>query len=152
MNNGPLPTRLVFLSDLATTATGTKVRFLGCIANYNARTGYLTIQHAYPPPPSPCSTAVVDVNLLLDNMKSHDTAVGQWVNVIGYVEAKPTLVNAKGMDNQMSKRGQAGIEMQSAIAGARVQAVMLWSAGSINLAEYERTLTARTMAEENGKG
>ena len=95
---------------------------------------------------------MVDVNLLLDNMKSNDTAVGQWVNVIGYVEAKPVLVNAKGMDNQMSNRGQAGMEMQGAKAVARVQAVMLWSAGGIKLAEYERTLAARIAADENGKG
>ena len=148
MNNGPLPTRLVFLSDLATSAPGTKVRFLGCIENYNAKTGHLILQHAYPPPPSPCSRAVVDVNLLLDNMKSNDTAIGEWVNVIGYVEAEPAKIEEKGKVGQKCAHGHVGKELRGAMTDTRVQAVMLWSAGAIKLAEYERTLAARIAAED----
>ena len=148
MNNGPLPTRLVFLSDLARLAPGTKVRFLGCIANYNARTGQLTVQHAYPPPPCLCPTALVDVNLLLDNMKSNDTDVGEWVNVIGYIDAESARIEGQGKDSQICNRRHADKEMRGVLAGARVQAVMLWSAGAIKLAEYESTLAARIAAEE----
>ena len=147
MNNGPLPTRLIFLSDLAATAPGTKVRFLGCVGNYNAKTGHLILQHAYPPSPSPCSRAVVDVNLLLDDMKSNDTAIGEWVNVIGYVDAQPAKVEEKGKFGQKGAHGQAGKELRGAMADTRVQAVMLWSAGAIKLDEYERTLATSIAAE-----
>ena len=147
MNNGPLPTRLIFLSDLAATAPGTKVRLLGCIENYNAKTGHLIVQHAYPPPPSQCSRAVVDVNLLLDNMKSNDTAMGEWVNVIGYVDAQPAKIEEKGKVGLKGAHGQAGKESGGAMADTRVQAVMLWSAGAIKLDEYERTVAARIAAE-----
>lgn len=149
MNNGPLPTRLIFLSDLTTTAPGTKVRFLGCIVNYDSKTGQLTVRHVYPPPPSPCPTAVVDINLLLDNMKHNNTAVGEWVNIIGYLNEKPVKVEEEKNDSQMCSRWHAGKEMRRAKAAAMVQAVMLWSAGGIMLAEYERTLAARNAAEEN---
>ena len=146
MDNGPLPTRLVFLSNLATTPPGTKVRFLGCVTHYNQVTGVLTLQHAYPPPPNPCSTALVDVNLLLEGLKGTQTAVGEWVNVMAYVEAPP-----QKLKNRSKARGcPRGLSVENRkleVATVRVQAVMLWSAGAIKLAEYETALASRMETE-----
>ena len=146
MDNGPLPTRLVFLSDLATTPPGTKTRFLGCVTEYNPKTGFLTLQHAYPPPPSPCSTALVDVNLLLESLKNKETRLGEWVNVVGYIElqlerSESIGSKGRGYDRDVRMEKQHGTP-------TRVQAVMIWSAGGVKLAEYERTLAARIGAEQ----
>lgn len=151
MNNGPLPTRLVFLSDLPAIAPGTKVRFLGCITDYNQATGCLALQHAYPPPPSPCLTAIVDVNILLERLKSTDTRIGEWLNVMGYVEAHPEPLEEKsshrrGHHNHVKREERKG---GKPTARVRVQAVMLWSAGAVRLAEYEKALAARIEVEQS---
>lgn len=146
MENGPLPTRLVFLSALATTSPGTKVRFLGCVKKYHSKTGFLTLQHAYPPPPSPCSTAVVDINLLLESLKNTDTRLGEWLNVVGYIEPALERSESVGSNGRGSDRS-VRVENQNGTT-ARVQAVMMWSASSVKLAEYERTLAERIEAEQ----
>ena len=146
MSNGPLPTRLVFLADLATIPPGTKVRFLGCVTHYNQATGVLTLQHAYPPPPSPCSTTLVDVNLLLEGLKAINTTIGEWVNVMAYVEAPPQRLKNRP-DGRGCRRGLSMVRQKMEVAIVRVQAVMLWSAGTIKLAEYETALASRMEAE-----
>ena len=151
MNHGPLPTRLVFLSDLPAIAPGTKVRFLGCVTDYNKSTGCLALGHAYPPPPSPFLTALVDVNILLETLKSTDTRIGEWLNVMGYVEAHPELFeeeksHRRGHHNN-ARRGEQ--EKEGPTARVRVQAVMLWSAGAVKLAEYEKALAARIEVEHD---
>ena len=149
MNNGPLPTRLVFLSSLSTTPPGTKVRFLGCVTHYNQATGVLALQHAYPPPPSPGSTALVDVNLLLEGLRTTTTAIGEWVNVMAYVEAPPQRLKKNRADGRDCRRGISMECQRAEAATVRVQAVMLWSAGAIKLAEYEAALASRMEGEGN---
>lgn len=148
MNHGPLPTRLVFLSDLSTTAYGTKVRFLGCVTHYDQATGLLTVRHAYPPPPSPCSTAVVDVNLLLESLKSADTRVGEWLNLMGYVKGHSQVLEKNKTHGRAFRRGMSADARSGVASVARVEAMMLWSAGGIKLAEYERALAARLEAQK----
>jgi len=79
------------------------------------------------------------VNILLSTLKSTDTQVGEWVNVMGYLEEKdrgPRREKGRG-------RGERGD-----VGAVGVQAVMLWSAGS---GEYEKAALGRKMAEsENG--
>ncbi|KAH0536736.1 hypothetical protein FGG08_006408 [Glutinoglossum americanum] len=121
-----------------------KVRFLGCIANYTTATATLTLQHAYPSPSPHLPTAYVDVNPPLSALKPTDTQFGEWVNVIGYVTDGSSLAGSSGGD----KRG----ELKSrARASANVQAVMLWSAGAIDVGEYERVLEDRLEAEKRAK-
>ncbi|KAL9611569.1 MAG: hypothetical protein Q9167_003788 [Letrouitia subvulpina] len=126
MSNGPLPTTLVFISDLQSITPGEKVRFLGCVNGYDASTGTLTVHHAYPPPPHKCAVALVDVNILLSTLKSTDTQTGEWINVIGYVQEREVELGNKEV---------------------RVQAIMLWSAGSIKLTDYEEAVKERKKAE-----
>lgn len=158
MNRGPLPTRLVFLSELAGLPNRTKVRFLGCVTSYSLSAGTLTLRHAYPPPPSPCSTIEVDVNLLFDNLKSTDTQVGEWVNVTGYVERQEGIPWKKER-NGVSKNGEEtttsdkaeGTRVKQKPARVKVQALMLWSAGGIKLSQYETALEERRTAPINSE-
>lgn len=121
MQNGPVPTTLTLLSDLPKFSPGTKLRFLGCVTNYSTKTAILTLEHNHPP--GNLLQAHVDVNLLVTTMKSHETWIGEWVNVIGYVTAQ-------------QKRTQYGQEKPF----VDIQAILLWSSASFNLQAYEKTL------------
>ena len=69
---------------------------------------------------------MVDVNLLLESLKSSDTCIGAWVNVVGYVTKQDPNVTA--------------LEKGSSHSTA-VQAIVFWSAGSLDINEYERVLS-----------
>ncbi|KAL2045664.1 hypothetical protein N7G274_002094 [Stereocaulon virgatum] len=136
MSNGPLPTTLTFLTLLPTHTAGAKVRFLGCVTHYTLRTGILELQHAYLPSSSHKRVlALVDVNLLLETLKREDTQVGAWVNIIGYVEG--LVKEGKTREKDVEEGSDEGPTYM------RVQAIMLWSAGGVNIGEYERALEER---------
>ncbi|KAL9000520.1 MAG: hypothetical protein Q9169_000813 [Polycauliona sp. 2 TL-2023] len=100
MSNGPLPTRLILLSDLPTCAHGEK--------------------------------------LLLETLTWTDTQVGEWVNVMGYVQSPE---EGKGGKANRAKHGGGKDGGERKVI--KFQAVMLWSAGGINLWEYEKALEMR---------
>jgi hypothetical protein len=79
--------------------------------------------------------ALVDVNLLLNTLKTHENQIGEWVNVIGYVERTKK-------QNTMS---DDDLEV-------RVQALVLWSSGPFNLQGYERSLDRKTTEIETSEG
>ncbi|KAK0516870.1 hypothetical protein JMJ35_000025 [Cladonia borealis] len=138
MSNGPLPTTITFLAHLPRHPQRTKVRFLGCVTKYDISTGVLELQHAYPSAYDMTVIAVVDLNLLLENLKREDVAVGAWVNIVGYVEE---VINKREKAKDLNgNTGQGGI---SRVDLVKVQAIMLWSAGAIKIGEYERALTQR---------
>ena len=123
---------------LPTHAQGTKVRFLGCVTKYDLSTGVLELQHAYSSAFDTTVIALVDVNLLLETLKREDTVVGAWVNIVGYVgETMNKTEEVRDLDGNV---GQGGIPRVYLV---KVQAIMLWSAGSISIGEYERVLTER---------
>lgn len=152
MNHGPIPTRLAFISDLTTLPQGTKVRFLGCVTDYSQTSGTLVLQHAYPPAPSQCARVLIDVNLLLENLKSTDTRIGEWVNVMGYIERQGGTSQApRELDGRVrSRKRKPGVDAVNQWNGGevKVQAIMLWSAGAIKLSEYEKSLEGRKRREE----
>ena len=138
MSNGPLPTTITFLAHLPRHPQRTKVRFLGCVTKYDISTGVLELQHAHPSAYDMTVIAVVDVNLLLENLKREDVAVGAWVNIVGYVEG---VINKREKAKDLNgNTGQGGI---SRVDLVKVQAIMLWSAGAIKIGEYESALTQR---------
>lgn len=143
MSNGPLPTRLVFLSTLPTVHLGSKVRFLGCVTKYTLSTGILTLQHAYHPHFATNVIALVDVSLLLENMKREDLEVGAWVNVLGYCEGV--------VEKRLHMKDQKGRDDDAGRVQVKVKAVMLWNAGGVKIGEYERVLAER-VANENDCG
>ncbi|KFX91167.1 hypothetical protein V490_06043 [Pseudogymnoascus sp. VKM F-3557] len=169
--SGPPPSKLCALSELGTRAVGEKVRFLGCITNYNTTTAILTL-HSHPshPSPSPSTSAststtttrtppstshhaaLIDLTLLLSSTPLPPTNIGEWVNVIGYITAqqsapspRPPSESKKG-DN--GRRGGAGkgehsqSHTTSTSTSTSIQALLLWSAGSVNVQEYEQVLSS----------
>jgi hypothetical protein len=63
-------------------------------------------------------------------MKSNETRIGEWVNVIGYVQSQQNL--------ETSEKNQSSIP---------VQAIVLWSPGPFNLEGYERSLDQKSIEE-----
>ncbi|PVH76211.1 hypothetical protein DL98DRAFT_296358 [Cadophora sp. DSE1049] len=129
VHNGPVPTKLSLLSDLGRYSPGSKVRFLGCVTGYSTKTATLTLEHNHPP--GNALKAQVDVNLLITTLKSNETQIGEWVNVMGY--------NTGGQKQKVN--GEEKVEIG-------VQALVLWSAGPFNLAGYEKSLDDKAADEQ----
>lgn len=70
--------------------------------------------------------------MLLPDVDPQLLQVGEWVNVIGYVQGKH--------DTQSLK-----LEM----GDVPVQAVLLWSAGAVDIAEYERVVSRRIQQSQS---
>lgn len=75
-------------------------------------------------------TVRVDVRLLLETLRREETAVGEWVNVVGYVLGREDEAHAVK-------------SVVEAVVVVRLQAVLLWSAGPVRLEEYERAVRER---------
>jgi hypothetical protein len=72
--------------------------------------------------------ALVDIELVLESIKSFETRIGEWVNVMGYVGASKQVPS-----NLLN-------EVQSEV---RIQAILLWSAGPVKIDRYEDSLEQR---------
>lgn len=109
----------------------------------------MTLQHVFPKSLVPPAAAVVDVNLLLSTLQTTDTQVGEWVNVIGYVESTNGACDARRQQlHGESAQQQGGKEAARRTRGVyRVQAIMLWSAGAVRITDYERALEERKRLE-----
>ncbi|KAF4584066.1 telomere capping, CST complex subunit domain-containing protein [Ophiocordyceps camponoti-floridani] len=107
MSRGPVPSRLCHFPSLPECGLGEKVRFLGCVTSYSTASASLELGYR-----GSAVVVVVDVKLVLRALGEELTRVGEWVNVIGYVV---------GVDG----------------ASARVQALMVWSTGPLDLGRYE---------------
>lgn len=128
-NKGPPPTTLVSFSELRQSSVGDKVRFLGCVTGYNAKTGEVTLQHKS----QDCrdKTALVDVNLLLQTLNTSLMRIGEWVNVTGYITKQ---------ESKLSHNGKNVGRFTS------VQAIIYWSAGAIKVDEYEEAVAETRLA------
>ncbi|TVY83216.1 hypothetical protein LSUE1_G005011 [Lachnellula suecica] len=133
VQNGPIPTTLTLLSNLRNFAPGTKVRFLGCVKNYVTKTGILTLEHNHPQ--GQPLKALVNIDLILSTIKSHETRVGEWVNVMGYIHA----------DSQSNSKHPGAND-----SVVQVQALVLWSSGPFDLQAYERSLDEQNSNRDSG--
>ena len=106
----------------------------GSVSDYHVDTATLTLQHRYPA--SAAVAAAVNIDLTLSTLKVTDTQVGEWVNIMGYIT-----------DGTQSKGVESRKEGNDLGLIVSVQAIILWSAGSIKLGEYERTLDERKEVE-----
>ncbi|POS77311.1 hypothetical protein DHEL01_v204291 [Diaporthe helianthi] len=138
MSSTPLPSKLTLLSSLPSQDVGTKVRFLGCVTSYATVSAQLTLQHRFPK--STETQALVDVRLLLEKLTAQQTSVGEWVNVIGYINSPPPVSMA------LSSKRKRGLPI------VHVQALMLWSAGSLDIGRYEMLLANNYTADEPRSG
>lgn len=93
------------------------------VTNYSTKTAVLTLEHNHPPGNG--LKALVDIELLLGSIKSHESRIGEWVNVMGYISAPK--------QNQSVQPN--GVKME-----VLVQAIVLWSAGPLKLDRYEEGL------------
>lgn len=156
MSNGPLPSKLTLLSSLPSYDIGDKVRFLGwlvglpaqtldfdcgmpansghSVTSYSIASAQLALQHHFPKTSE--VTAVVDVRLLLEKIDAEQTAIGQWVNIIGYVAVSPTDPANKKLHSKMDA------------STVHVQALVLWPAGPLRIDRYEICLA--DMRESSG--
>ncbi|KAG9242440.1 CST complex subunit Ten1 [Calycina marina] len=123
IQNGPLPSRLILLADLPTLPAAQKVRFLGCVTSYSTKKASMTLEHNHPAGNK--LRALVNIELLLNTLKSTQTSIGEWVNVIGYTKASAT--------SGVSASARSGPVVE-------VEALVLWSAGPLKLDGYEQSL------------
>lgn len=131
-SNGPVPSKHVFIHQLAKQECNTKVRFLGCAIDYDDSTGRLIVEHKYPRDTSSKlpMRAIVDINLLLDTIKTDALPTGSWINIIGYLQhtsLPKTRVSSSGRRRTVQDL-------------PRVQAILMWNAGAVRVEEYEKTL------------
>lgn len=156
--SGPVPSRLAFLHDLQHMPVGDKVRFLGwfvsgsslsllysiltnymsiySVQKYSIATGTLTVTHHYPNNLRYPAAAHVNIEHVLERIKGDVLAVGEWINITGYITG--------GVTSGLGKRGKHKKENERSVS---VQAVMLWSAGQIKVPEYEVALEERLRSD-----
>lgn len=132
-SNGPVASKLIFLSQLQEQQLNTKVRFLGCVLDYDEKAGVLLLEHKYSLSPSQDTTtkALVDMNMALETTTKSCLQDGSWINVIGYVQSIPR-----------STRRRASMSRPQVVAHAppQVQAVLVWDAGAVKVDQYEQTI------------
>ncbi|KAK4217171.1 CST complex subunit Ten1 [Rhypophila decipiens] len=124
MSNGPLPSQLCLLSELPSKAVHSKVRFLSCVSSYSTSSGILALEH-HQPMDTHRVFALVNVDLILESLKAEQTRPGQWVNLIGYITSISPLA-----DESSGHR----------VTNVHVQALLLWSAGPLDLERYEKSV------------
>ena len=114
------------------------------MTSYSSHTGILELQHAYLALRASPVLASVDVNLLVENIKREDLEVGAWVNIIGYLgRVLAEGENGNTGRKQPEKIGDQVIGVETKLVKVEVQAIMLWSAGAIKIADYEMALEER---------
>ncbi|PGH21542.1 hypothetical protein AJ80_03102 [Polytolypa hystricis UAMH7299] len=133
---GPISTKQAFLYQIPSLPAASKIRFLGCVVKYDVSAGLLTLAHNYPLKGGGQPTSInVNVNLLLGLLKATDLQVGAWLNVLGYIR-QPQDVSLEISNSTLSTPKSIYIE-----------ALMVISAGSIHVGEYERVLQDSQDAE-----
>lgn len=126
-SNAPVASKWVFLSQLDEQELTTKVRFLGCLLEYDESTGRALLEHEFPKSSrkSKASRAIVDMKLVLETTDKSCFERGNWINVIGYVQSKETVkIETPHASSHLSA----------------VQAVLVWNAGAVRLDKYEDIL------------
>ncbi|KAK1827878.1 protein ten1 [Podospora conica] len=137
MNNAPPASQLCLLSSLPSKETGDKVRFLGCVTSYSIPSATLTLVHPCPDDRSSVR-ALVNVDLVLARLGSEQTRVGEWVNVLGYITSVPS-VGSKHSDGP--RHPTVG-----------VQALLLWSAGPVDVQRYEASVQSLGVGNDGASG
>jgi hypothetical protein len=105
------------------------------VEQYVVSTGTLVLKHNHPPSREP-AIAYVNVDIILETLKSTSLEIGAWVNVVGYItrKASPPSSPNNAAEEPASKADPNTVY---------VQAIILWDAGNIKLDAYERALQGR---------
>lgn len=131
-SNGPVPSKHIFIHQISDQELNAKVRFLSCVVDYDHKTGRLTVEHDYPRGTASKSLtrAVVDISMVLEGMKPDLLQPGNWINVIGYVRNRSLSTARRSSTSRRKIVGEL----------PEVQAVLVWSAGAIQVDKYEKTM------------
>lgn len=130
--NGPVASKHIFIHNLLDQEVGAKVRFLGCVTDYEDGKGQLIVEHNYASglDSAPSTKAIVDVNMLLESMKIDAVQPGSWINIIGYVRNK----SPRKARRSLSGHRMVGEDLP------KIQAILIWNAGAVQVRNYEKTL------------
>lgn len=134
-SNAPVASRWIFLSQLKDQELTSKVRFLGCVLDYNESTGRILVEHDLCTGLEKCrpSRAAVEMKLVLETANASCFQKGAWVNVIGYVQSK----------------GALNVETSSSSADIpSIQAILVWNAGAVQLDKYEDIIRGHLNSRE----
>jgi hypothetical protein len=102
--------------------------------NYDVSTGLLLLEYGFQQDILPTPQASIDVRLVLESINAHDLQRGSWVNIIGYLR-KPEQRQRKSIGSNTSNIQRPEIPI--------VQAIIVWGAGAINVANYESALVSQ---------
>lgn len=102
------------------------------VEKYDISSATLSVRHNHP---DSVTVARVNVDHILESAQRSDLEVGAWVNVTGYVNQ----IKERRLPERVDGRARRRTKVQ-------VQAIMLWSAGSLNVQKYEEALEARKKA------
>ena len=101
--------------------------------------------HRYPEQ-RPNRRIIVRIDHLLEDLDRQDLEVGAWLNVIGYIKGRPEQTSLS--DFRTGRSGTTSRQRsRSRSHPLELEAIMLWSAGAINLGAYEQALEARKQAD-----
>ncbi|KAF7512757.1 hypothetical protein GJ744_000324 [Endocarpon pusillum] len=131
ITHGPLPSRHIFLHEIAKQPTATKVRFLGCVASYDVLTALLVLEHAYPQDLPQVPRVSVDLSLVLESLRPDQLQSGTWLNIIGYVSKCAPTKNRVPVPGRMSM----------GTGRSSIQALVVWNAGALRIGDYEKILS-----------
>jgi hypothetical protein len=174
MSSVPLPTRIILLPSLRSMPHGTKVRFLGCVSTYQTSSGRLLLQH----PPSKMTARVdiahVDVRAadlaagawvnvigyVQEDVQEDVQPKGSYDVGDGAGERDERALAGEGGEGEDGRKGakrrlmarESGEAAREEGNGesevAHVQALMLWSAGAIDLKQYEEGIKGRMKVDQ----
>jgi hypothetical protein len=119
--------------------------------DYDESTGLLLVEHVYPKTCSLTPRAHVDVNLVLETTDRKLVESGAWVNVMGYVKQVSAASFLTGNVVVPGKEHRAIRQVEQGKPLPLVQAVLLWSAGTTRVEEYETTLRGFQKAHEKAR-
>jgi hypothetical protein len=102
--------------------------------DYEVSTGSLFLEHGFQKHVLPTPQASVDIRLVLESIKTLDLQRGSWLNIIGYTRESAHL---------QKKRTTSKTNDVSIGALPVVQAIIVWGAGAIKVAEYEAALISQ---------
>ena len=104
--------------------------------NYEVSTGFLLLEYGFQQNILPTPQASVDVRLVLESINAHDLQRGSWINIIGYLQ-KPEQRQKKTTSSNTNTNNIQRPEIPI------VQAIIVWSAGAIKVANYETALVSQ---------
>lgn len=122
-----LPCHAVLFKDLQANSSAS-------VTAYSVESAVLRLEHCFPAASQPVA-ALVDVRLVMERIGPLETRIGEWVNVLGYVAPMPADAKGKRAPNLRASE-------------VPVQALLLWSAGPLNVHDYERRFVEREFQED----